>query len=530
MRLTSFLAISTLALVACRSDSNNNTDGNNGGDGSGSNGASVTIQMVQNDAMPPGTPVTLRGVVVTAIDNFGGKMGDIWVEEPEGGPFSGVHIFGAASTDVAGLAVGDTVDVTGAIKDEFAYNGGSAGSGDTSGRTVTELKPATSGSLKVTKTGTGTVPAPVVVDALMIGQMADADAQGPMFSAEWEKYEGVLVTLHGVSALSAPKPFGYTPPATPPADNYSFGITGVAKVEGSLADITMSSIKRDTCMDVTGVVDYFFDYLILPRSASDFDTTGTGCPTAEASCADSIDNDGNGFADCLDNSCVINASATGGNPACKAASATISSVDTAVDANPAMPTLPTGNVEIDNVYVTAIAGTNFWIASSLTAAANSGLYVFAGGQPLPAGLAVGSKVNVIGSLQAYKARTTSTEVLPEVNLLNASVVTATPGTTVPSTQTAATLNVTATGRPWVGSLVSINGPNKITAVQTMANHYTGTITNGATTYEFIGTIVQDTGTLNTCYGTINGVWTWDGFNNKYAILPTVAPAAGTGCP
>ena len=207
MRLTSFLAISTLALVACRSDSNNNTDGNNGGDGSGSNGASVTIQMVQNDAMPPGTPVTLRGVVVTAIDNFGGKMGDIWVEEPEGGPFSGVHIFGAASTDVAGLAVGDLVDVTGAVKDEFALTGSG---GDTTGRTVTELKPASSGSLKVTKTGTGTVPAPVVVDALMIGQMADADTQGPLFSAAWEPYEGVLVTVNSVSALGAPKSFGST--------------------------------------------------------------------------------------------------------------------------------------------------------------------------------------------------------------------------------------------------------------------------------------------------------------------------------
>ena len=83
MRISSFLAFSTLglAIVACRSDSNNNTDGNPGG-GDGSSGTSVTIQMVQDDSMAPGTPVTLRGVVVTAIDTFGAKTGDFWVEEP----------------------------------------------------------------------------------------------------------------------------------------------------------------------------------------------------------------------------------------------------------------------------------------------------------------------------------------------------------------------------------------------------------------------------------------------------------------
>ena len=59
-------------------------------------------------------------------------------------------------------------------------------------------------------------------------------------------------------------------------------------------------------MNITGVVDYFFDYLVLPRSAADLNTSATGCPAAEALCGDSIDNDGNGFADCKDNSCIIN--------------------------------------------------------------------------------------------------------------------------------------------------------------------------------------------------------------------------------
>ena len=104
------------------------------------------------------------------------------------------------------------------------------------------------------------------------------------------------------------------------------------------------------------------------------------------------------------------------------------------------------------------------------------------------------------------------------------------GTIQASTQVPATLNVTATGRPWVNSLVKFTGLNKVTVAQSSTNHYTGTITNGATTYEFIGSIVHDTSMANTCYGPIEGIWTWDGFNNKYALLPTSVPATTTGCP
>ena len=530
MRLTTIFTLSALATASffgCRSDSKNNTDGNTGGEGGG--GSGVKIQDVQNDQMPPGTPVTLRGVVVTAIDNFGGKMGDIWGEEPEGGTYSGVHIFGASTTDVAAIAVGDLVDVTGAVKDEFAFAGSGGSGGDTSGRTVTELKPASSGSLSVKKVGTGTVPAPVMVDALTIGMMSDADTQGPMFSAAWEPYEGVLVSVPHVSALGAPKAFG----KTGATDAYSFDITGVAKVEGNFVDITMSGIARNSCLNLTGVVDYFFDYLVLPRTSADIDTSGTGCPAAETSCSDSVDNDGNGFADCADNNCIITSGATGGNAACKPMTDTISTIDTAADTTPSGPTYPTTNVEIDNVFVSAIAsnGMDFWIASSLTAGPNGGLYVFSGGQSLPSGVAVGAKVNVIGKIQAYKAATTSTEVLPEVNLLNVSLVAAAGSAPTASTQTPASLTVTATGRPLVGSLVKIATKSQVTTAQTMTNHYTGVLTNGGTTFEYIGQIVKDTNpATTTCYDTITGIWSWDGFNSKYALIPTAIPTPSATCP
>ena len=56
--------------------------------------------------------LNLKGVVVTAIDTFGGKTGDFWVQEPDGGPFSGIQVFGAPLDQVAALQIGDIVDIS----------------------------------------------------------------------------------------------------------------------------------------------------------------------------------------------------------------------------------------------------------------------------------------------------------------------------------------------------------------------------------------------------------------------------------
>lgn len=523
MRFTSFITFTSLglALVACRGSSSNNTDGNTGDTGSG---GSVKIQDVQNDQMLPGTPVSLSGVVVTAIDNFGGKVGDIWVEEPEGGPFSGVHIYKADPTAVSSLAVGDIVNISGAVKDEFALSGSNA---DPTARTETELKPSAMGStITVTKTGTGTVPAPANVDALMIGQLADADMQGTSFSAAWEMWEGVLIKTSNVTALGAPKSFGSTMPT--PADNYSFGITGVAKVEGSLTDIKSSGIMRNSCLaSVTGVVSYFYDYLLLPTQASDLATGGTGCPALEVACSDTIDNDGNGFNDCGDNNCITTQSS------CRMTT-TISAIDQAADANPTMPTFPvTGGVEIDGVYVTAIAGTNFYVSSSAAiGASDGGLYVFGAGQALPTGLAVGSKVNLVGNkVQAYNNDTMG-ESLTEFNLLAATIVTGTGAPAPKPNMSISTLSTTATARPYVGSLVTMSagGPFKLTTAESTANHQTGTLTSGSTTILINGTITPDADAVNTCYSAVTGLLTYDVYSNAYEIVNTAAPTAGTGCP
>src|SRR5207249_6515043 len=105
MRLSSLfasgtvIACGTLALVASTGACRGGGDDTTKMDAPDTGGQK--IQDVQNDMMAPGTPVTLKGVVVTAIDTFGAKTGDIWVEEPEGGAFSGVHVYKADVNVVA---------------------------------------------------------------------------------------------------------------------------------------------------------------------------------------------------------------------------------------------------------------------------------------------------------------------------------------------------------------------------------------------------------------------------------------------
>ena len=121
-------------------------------------------------------------------------------------------------------------------------------------------------------------------------------------------WEGVLITVEDVTELGAP-----VAAHSGDASDLEFGITGVANVESSLAPFPGSGLGSGTCIaSVTGVVDYFFTYNLLPPSTNDVTTGGTGCPAPEATaatCADGVDNDGNGFIDCADPACKANVAA-----------------------------------------------------------------------------------------------------------------------------------------------------------------------------------------------------------------------------
>ena len=184
MKSTKLVALMmALSLFACRSGGNDDDDdGDDAGDDGGS-ADDIAIQDIQSDDMPDGTPVTMRDVVVVAIDNFGGDTAPrVFVMEPEGGPFSGVLVF-LRGGSAEGLAVGDMVDVVGGVKDEFAL------SDDETGRTVTEITPPDGGgSIEITKVGDGEVPAPEVLQPWELS--GDDD--------ESEKWEGVLIRFENV--------------------------------------------------------------------------------------------------------------------------------------------------------------------------------------------------------------------------------------------------------------------------------------------------------------------------------------------
>ena len=521
IRNAALVASLGLSLLACRGSSGDDTQNPD---------APVTgaqhIQDVQNDQMAPGTPVSLSGVIVTAIDSFGAKTGDIWVEEPGGGPFSGVHVFGAPLDQVSALALGDIVDIAGAEKDEFAYMGNMGVGGDTSGRSVTELKPVSGGMMTVTKTGTGTVPAPEMVDALAIGQKATQAER----DAEWEKWEGVLIKVPTLSATSSAKCVG-----SACNDNTlnQFDATGGIVVESALAAFPGTApgtiAKGDCLASVTGVVDYFFDYLLLNTSTDAVATGGSGCPVAEgashAVCSDGIDNDGNGFSDCMDNGCVV------GDSACRA--------QTTINALQTGATLPTGAIELSDVVVTAISFNkkNLWVSSTAVGAANEGIYIFRGSNAavLPANVVIGAHVRVIGTAVENNNDMNGTT-LTEVNGLDVSFLAApTVQPTPVAGQTVASLLAAGTGEPYESVLVTLTNV-KVTSLGSMATFGVGNATQkaGATLTTFTHDddiyrfVTADNGV---CYATITGIWTYDVFNNVYYFLPrTLAGSSNPATP
>jgi len=516
-----------VAVFACR-------DSGGGGDDTNVdapvNTDDVRIQDIQSSAITAGTAVNVKGVVVTVIDMYGGKTGDIWVQEPGGGEFSGVHVFGAELADVGALQVGDLVDIEGAEKDEFAYQGMNGSGGDTSGRSVTELKPIAGGKMKVTKVGTMGVPAPQMVDALAIGQKATQAER----DAEWEKWEGVYVKLVNVTVQTRPECVGS---ACNDETLNKFEVAGKGVVESALAAFPgfvpkmgttaaiPSSIKALDCLgSVTGVVDYFFDYLIL---STEIQTGGTGCPAAETTaqaCSDGVDNDGNGFSDCNDNNCIVPAAAC--HPA-----KTIPEVQA---------TTPMGGVELQNVYVTAVAFNkrDFWVSSSLTAASNNGIYVrsLSGAAVLDPAVVIGARVNVIGKVTEGNNDAMG-DTLTQISRLAVTVAAAPTTPPVPVVgQTVTSLKANATGEPYESVLVTLTNV-KVVSLGTNQTFGVGNATQSPGTVAFkhdddVYRFVDVSGNMNLgqCYSTITGIWTYSVFENEYLFLPRSAPGSNPATP
>lgn len=485
MRITQ-LALLGLSLIACRGGGGGGGDDDTTPDGPPV-GGSVTIQEIQNDAMPKGTAVTVDDVVVTAIDTFGARTGDIWVEEPGGGEFSGVKVFGAPLDQVAALQVGDIVTISNAEKDEFAI------SADTSGRTVTEIKGAGGGMLSIVKTSAGAVPTPSTVDAAAIDALPAA-AQ----DAEWEKWEGVLVNVINARQTGAVGPFG-----AGAEDQQKFDASGNLAVESSLAGLGTNA--AGTCYaSITGIGDYAFDYLLLPRATADLVAGGTGC--------------------------------------------TAQQVTTVADVQAGTVT---GDVVLNNVFVTArsltitgmapnqtiVDGKTIWVSDSLQGASGNGIAVFFGNNtPADASLAVGAKINISGKVSEFDVNPAAGDTLTELTLPAGMLVTAPAGAPAPLVVTAAQVNDIATGEPLEGVLVQI-AHAKVTAVGTNNKI---TLTDNAGTmitmdddifFGYAGTTTPALPAVGTCFAPLTGVMSVQLTDNIRTINPRAAAdmVVGTGC-
>ena len=470
-------------LVACRSGGGGTN--NPAPDASIDMPNAIHIQDVQSEAMPVNTPVDLHGVIVTAVDTFGTRAGALWVEEPGGGPFSGVQVFGAAAMQVSHLKPGDIVDVTGAIKVEFVLTGSG---GDPSGRTTTELQAPKGGTLTVTKTGTGTIPMPHVIDAVALDAMTQQQRD-----AEYEKWEGVLVEVHNVRAAGFLHGFGNTPY---PDDSYKVNVTANLVLESTQTKLT--GIDGFTCFArITGVEDYFFDWLLLPRSGADM-VVGSDC----ASIAVSTSN--------------------------------ITAIQGAT---------PTGIVELDGVYVTAVSFSrqSFWVSTSPTATIDQAVQVFQSSTAiaLDAAIVPGVQVNVTGTVSEFNDDTMA-GTLTELTPLRITVVNATPATLTPMTQTPASNPIDAAflmdaaNAPHYESVLVTLSNVAITALGDSDHGFVAAAKQGTTTFGMGTDVLRLAAAQVGCYATITGMWTnleavgAKTKPNAFGFIPRTLSAVGSG--
>ncbi len=203
----------------------------------------TTIYDIQMGTVAPG-PVTLTNVVVVSPVQV--NDGAVFVQEAEGGPFSGIFVFMYADVVTAvPLSPGDVVTLTGEY-DEFF---------DESQITITD-------AANITVTGTGTIPTPPMVDsaAVVVG------AEGA------ESYEGVPVCLSNVVAIDANNQFGdfHVDDNMAATNFFLFGTP-------DFLDVLPGTEFARLC----GPIRYTFsEYKIAPRNANDYDATLVPCGDA----------------------------------------------------------------------------------------------------------------------------------------------------------------------------------------------------------------------------------------------------------
>jgi glyoxylase-like metal-dependent hydrolase (beta-lactamase superfamily II) len=504
-----FLMVVCLA-AACRNGGGSDDTGDDDArPDAGINPTDVTIYQVQQVVEADGPAFDVRGVVITAIDTYGHRVGNIWVQEPDGGPFSGVLVYGIDLSTVADLQLGDVIDLENVVKTEFALED------DDSGRTTTELVPG-DGGIIVTLRDFASVPEPERVDALAIGRLPTAEER----DAEWEKWEGVLITVENVSVILPLQQIGGAP-HDPPFEEIR--VTGPLRADTSLAAIAPVAVG-DCLASITGIGDYFFTHKILPRDASAIVTGGVGCPEREAgdACDDEIDNDANGYADCEDRGCRLAV-------ACQTAS-TVEDVQRGI---------ATGVVNLTGVYVTAVDAIpnnlGFWVADAVEGAAYNGVFVYTG-TTLPPDLKIGDVVDLTGQVVEFDLGSPPVgNTLTQIDVRQGSVdVTAADHEPLPLGGVAASILAHIDdGEPYEGVLVAV-GPGVVTGIasgdRVTVTTATGVIVLDDDAYDY----TASTYPVTTCLARVTGVMGLNITDDQRRLLPRRAldvevDATGKAC-
>ncbi len=225
-------------------------------------GTGDRLRDVQNPASPlysPNKNVNVSSVVVTAVDSFdetsnGKSIGTIFVQDvDQAGPFAGVSMY--APTYIPGnlrLAPGDVIDMAGEYTEQTTI-------GTTvtfpSGSFLPQMnKPQATQAFEVSE------PQPAVI------QLSDLDS-----FTTGRQWIGMLVTINDVTVLGAPTNNGGRVAAI--IDNVADG----PEINNELFDLqawngsnTQNSFPSGTHFkSVTGIVDFFFNLFICPRSMAD---------------------------------------------------------------------------------------------------------------------------------------------------------------------------------------------------------------------------------------------------------------------
>jgi predicted extracellular nuclease len=221
--------LATLALTGCLSAKN--TDKGGGSEGT------ATIYDIQTGEIADGEIVTLSGVVATSAIALTGE--GFFIQDPEGGEYSGLYVFLQGDFTEAYVAIGDEMNITGEVTEYYD---------------LTELTITSPTAIEITGKGEITP------------ELLDAEAL-----VTPEPWEGVLVQFANQTVADCPNNYGEV--------NLSVGL---------LMDDMLYAYETDagaTYSSITGLLTYNWEtWKVLPRTADDLAgyTAGMGCTVTVA--------------------------------------------------------------------------------------------------------------------------------------------------------------------------------------------------------------------------------------------------------